>query len=76
MIFLIRGPVTSLLVPTLTRHLGLHLRRSETPLETNSGYATVHTRFECLRERTLSLLEVLINIDFLNKVCVKIYKHY
>ena len=35
-----------------------------------------HTRFECLRERTISLLEVLINIDFLNKVCVKIYKHY
>ena len=35
-----------------------------------------HTRFECLRERTLSLLEVLINIDFLDKVCVKIYKHY
>ena len=35
-----------------------------------------HTRFECLRERTLSLLEVLINIDFLNKVCFKIYKHY
>ena len=35
-----------------------------------------HTRFECLRERTLSLFEVLINIDFLNKVCVKIYKHY
>ena len=23
-----------------------------------------HTRFECLRERTLSLLEVLINIHF------------
>ena len=23
-----------------------------------------HTRFECLRERTLRLLEVLINIDF------------
>ena len=35
-----------------------------------------HTRFECLRERTLSLLEVLINIDFKNKVCVKIYTHY
>ena len=30
--------VTPLLAPTLTSHL--HLRRSETPLETNSGYAT------------------------------------
>ena len=36
-IFLIRE-VTPLLAPTLTSHL--HLRRSETPLETNSGYAT------------------------------------
>ena len=35
--FLIRG-VTPLLPPTFTSHL--HLRRSETPLETNSGYAT------------------------------------
>ena len=39
-IFLIRG-VTPLLAPTLTRHL--HLRRSETPLEPNSGYATAYT---------------------------------
>ena len=30
--------VTPLLAPTLTSHF--HLRRSETPLETNSGYAT------------------------------------
>ena len=37
--FLIRG-VTPLLAPTLTSHL--HLRRSETPLETNSGYVTAH----------------------------------
>ena len=40
-IFLIRG-VTPLLAPTLTSQL--HLRRSETPLDTNSGYATgLHT---------------------------------
>ena len=37
MIFVDQG-VTPLLAPTLTSHL--HLRRSETPLETNSGYAT------------------------------------
>ena len=37
MIFLIRG-MTPLLALTLTSHL--HLRRSETPLDTNSGYAT------------------------------------
>ena len=37
MIFLSRR-VTPLLAPTLNNHL--HLRRSETPLETNSGYAT------------------------------------
>ena len=40
MIFLNQG-VTPLLAPTLTSHF--HLRRSETPLETNSGYATVVT---------------------------------
>ena len=37
MIFFIQG-VTSLLAPTLTSHL--HLRLLETPLDTNSGYAT------------------------------------
>ena len=37
MIFFNQG-VTPLLAPTLTSHF--HLRRSETPLETNSGYAT------------------------------------
>ena len=40
------GGDTVILAPTLTSHL--HLRRSETPPETNSGYATdtcvrVHT---------------------------------
>ena len=35
--------VTPLLAPTLTSHL--HLRRSETPLETNSGYATENCNF-------------------------------
>ena len=37
MIFFNQG-VTPLLALTLTSHL--HLRRSETPIETNSGYAT------------------------------------
>ena len=37
MFFLFRG-VTPLLAPTLTSHL--HLRLLETPLDTNSGYAT------------------------------------
>ena len=39
MIFLIRG-FTSLHAPTFTSHLNLRLL--ETPLETNSGYATAH----------------------------------
>ena len=38
-VFLIWG-VTPLVAPTLTSHLQLHVRRSETPLDTNSGYAT------------------------------------
>ena len=42
MIFFSQG-VTPLLAPTFISHL--HLRRSETPLETNSGYATAfHNR--------------------------------
>ena len=41
---LIRG-VTPLLAPTFTSHL--HVRRSETPLQTNSGYATANSQYSC-----------------------------
>ena len=63
---------TSILNDRLTTYINL----KECFTVTLSYKLVQHTRFECLRERTLSLLEVLINIDFLNKVCVKIYKHY
>ena len=67
MIFLNQG-VTPLLAPTLTGHL--HLRRSETPLQTNSGYATDYIEFieqnhighpylEFLLKATLACLRVL-----------------
>ena len=49
--FLIRG-FTSLHAPTFTSHLNLRLL--ETPLETNSGYATARGRFHRARVATVT----------------------
>ena len=60
-VFLNQG-ATPLLAPTLTSHL--YLRRSETPLDTKSGYATaslsLYTRHVCVRTRVHACMSVCL----------------